>query len=386
MKRADRSAPIVIRPVETRRDLVRFVQLPGDLYRDDPAFIPPLIFERLQHLDPRRNPFFKHAEVRFWIAERDGRAVGRISAQLDRMVPDASDGVREGHFGFLDAEDSAETFSLLLGTAEAWLRERGAGRAIGPFSLSINDESGLLIKGFETPPFVMMGHAPRYGGVRMEEQRYGKAKDIIAYSYDLAAEPAPSLAAFLRKALNTGALSFRAMDPRRFDEEIALVVRIFNDAWAGNWGFVPFSNDDLEYLAKTIRPILRGGDVAFGELEGRPAAMAVCLPNVNEAIADFSGRVLPANWLKLLWRLKVKGLKTARLPLMGVLREHQGTPLGAALMIGVVDRVRAWHRVHGTEVAELSWILEENRPVRRVIEAMGGRPYKTYRLYRKQLA
>lgn len=386
MTHADSSAPIVVRPVETRRDLVRFVELPARLYHDDAAFVPPLTFERLQHLDRRRNPFFRHADVRFWLAERDGRAVGRISAQLDRMVPVADDGVREGHFGFLDAENSAETFSLLLGAAEAWLRERGVGRVLGPFSLSINDESGLLIDGFETPPFVMMGHAPRYSAPRVEEQGYGKAKDIVAYSYDLAVEPAPSLTAFLRKARSTGVLTFRAMDPPRFDDEISLVVRIFNDAWAGNWGFVPFSNDDLEYLAKTIRPILRAGDVAFGEIEGRPAAMAVCLPNLNEAIADFGGRLLPLNWLKLLWRLKVRGLKTARLPLMGVVREHQGTQLAAALMVGVVDHVRAWHRAHGTEVAELSWILEENRPVRRLIEAMGGRPYKTYRLYRKKLA
>jgi GNAT superfamily N-acetyltransferase len=204
--------------------------------------------------------------------------------------------------------------------------------------------------------------------------------------YDLTAEPAPSLKAFMSKTHSTPGLTFRSMDPRRFDQEIAEVVRIFNDAWAENWGFVAMSNDDLRYLAQNIRRLLRPGDVAFGELGGTTVAMAVCLPNVNEAIADFGGRLLPANWLKLLWRLKVAGLKSARLPLMGVVRRYQGTALGAALMLGVIQRVREWHRAHGTQIAELSWILEENRPMRRMIELVGGRPHKTYRIYQKVLA
>jgi GNAT superfamily N-acetyltransferase len=375
-----------VRPVESRRDLIRFLEFPAALYRDDSAWVPPLLFERLRHLDPERNPFFAHADVEFWIAERGEQAVGRISAQVNRSAqgPDGHD--REGHFGFLEAEDSAETFAALLGTAEAWLRARGAVRSLGPFSLSINDESGLLIDGFETRPFVMMGHARRYYATRVEQQGYAKAKDMVAYLYDLTVEPAPSVQAFMSKVRSLRAVAFRSMDPRRFDQEIAEVVRIFNDAWAGNWGFVAMSNDDLRYLAQNIRQLLRPGDVAFGELDGATVAMAVCLPNLNEAITDFSGRLLPANWLKLLWRLKVAGLKTARVPLMGVARRHQGTALGAALMLGVIERVREWHRAHGTRIAELSWVLEENRPMRRMIELIGGRPYKTYRIYQKDLA
>jgi GNAT superfamily N-acetyltransferase len=375
-----------MRPVASRRDLIRFLELPAVLYRDDSAWVPPLLFERLNHLDPKHNPFFAHADVQFWIAERGGQAVGRISAQMNRPGQGRDGDDREGHFGFLEAEDSKEAFAALLGTAEAWLRARGAVRSLGPFSLSINDESGLLIDGFETPPFVMMGHARRYYATRVEQQGYAKAKDIVAYLYDLTAEPAPSVQAFMSKVRSLRAVAFRSMDPRRFDQEIAEVVRIFNDAWAGNWGFVAMSDDDLRYLAQNIRRLLRPGDVAFGELDGATVAMAVCLPNLNEAITDFSGRLLPANWLKLLWRLKVAGLKTARVPLMGVARRHQGTALGAALMLGVIERVREWHRAHGTRIAELSWVLEENRPMRRMIELIGGRPYKTYRIYQKDLA
>ena len=245
--------------------------------------------------------------------------------------------------------------------------------------------SGLLVDGFATPPFVMMGHGRRYYPTRVEEQGYQTAKQIIAYLYDLEAKAAPSVTSFMNKTRSAKGVTYRSMDGRRFDQEIAEVVRIFNDAWAGNWGFVAMSQDDLRYLANNLRPLLRPGDVAFGEVDGEAVAMAVCLPNLNEAIADFGGRLLPANWAKLLWRLKVTGLKSARLPLMGVVQRHQGSALGAALMLGVIERVRAWHHAKGTRVAELSWILEDNRPMRRLIERVGARPYKTYRIYRKDL-
>lgn len=378
------ASAVTIREVSTRNDLIEFLRLPARLYRNDPAWVPPLLFERLHHLDPRRNPFFSHADVRFWIAGRDGLPVGRISAQIERTAADNA--IREGHFGFLEAEDSAETFAALFGTAEAWLRQRGARCVLGPFSLSINDESGLLIDGFATPPFVMMGHARRCYARRIEEQGYAKAKDLIAYAYDVAEPPATSIAAALSKMSARNGVIFRSMDRRRFDEEIAEVVRIFNDAWAGNWGFVAMSKDDLRYLARNIRPLLRSGDVAFGEVSGETVAMAVCLPNINEAIADFGGKMLPLNWLKLIWRLKITGLKSARVALMGVVRKHQATPLGTMLMLGVIGHIRTWHHAQGTRSAELSWVLEDNHPMRRLAERLGAFPYKTYRIYRKDCA
>jgi hypothetical protein len=378
------SAALHVERVNDRHALVRFLEMPKVLYADDPNWVAPLLFERLHHLDPRKNPYFDHAEAAFWVACRDGRPVGRISAQADRAHLELHDAAT-GHFGFLEAEDDPEVFRLLFATAEDWLREKNLTRVLGPFSLSINDESGLLIEGFETPPYLMMGHARPYYARRLEQQGYAKAKDLIAYAYDLSTEPPATIRAFVDKAKAENDLRFRPMDRSRFAAELSMIVDIFNDAWAGNWGFLPFSEPEMRYLANNLKPLLRADDVAIAEIGGEPVAMAVSLPNVNEAIADLGGRLLPFGWAKLVWRLKVRGTKSARMPLMGVRRQYQGTPLTAALMLGVIDLIRVAHRDRGTRWSELSWILEDNKPTRRLIEKFGGRAYKTYRVYEKNL-
>lgn len=377
------SAPVLV-PVEGASARSRFLKLTRTLYRADPCWVEPLAIERRQHLDPRHNPYFAHAEVAYWLAERNGETVGRISAQIDRHENEGdSNGI--GHFGFLDAIDDRGVFALLLGAAEDWLRRRGMRRITGPFTLSINDESGLLIDGFDTPPFVMMGHAPAYAAGHVAGLGYEREKDLIAYLYRLDQPLPPSLAAFLAKISQSASLTFRSLDWRNFDAEIARVVAIFNDAWAGNWGFVPFDRDGVRHLAKALRMLIGPDDVAIGEIDGLPVAMAVGLPNINEAIADLDGRLLPFGWAKLLWRLKIGTLKSARMPLMGVSRKYHNTPAGAALAIGVIDRLRQFHRSKGTLRAELSWILEDNRPMRRMIEAFGAVAYKTYRVFGKDL-
>jgi GNAT superfamily N-acetyltransferase len=378
------SPALRITEARDRRAMIRFLEMPRALYADDPNWVAPLLFERLNHLDPRKNPFFSHAEAAFWVALKDGRAVGRISAQVNQAHLDRH-GDHTGHFGFLEAEDDAEIFALLLGTAEAWLRERGLARVIGPYSLSINDESGLLVEGFGTPPSLMMGHARPYYDSQMAARGYVKEKDLIAYDYDLTAEPPETLKAFIRKAQAENDLVFRPINMARYDQELALIVDIFNDAWAGNWGFLPFGEPEMRYLAKNLKPLVKPECVAIAEISGEAAAMAISLPNINAAIADLGGRLLPFGWAKLLWRVKVRGVDSARLPLMGVRRRFQGTPLSTALMLGVIETIRAYHRRHGTRRGELSWILEDNRPVRKLIEMFGGRPYKTYRLYAKDL-
>ena len=366
------------------RSLVRFLEMPQAIYRDDPNWIAPLLFERLQHLNPRKNPYFDHAEAAFWIAWRGDRAVGRISAQVDQVhLSHHRDGT--GHFGFLEAEDSPEVFALLLDTAENWLRDRNLTGVLGPFSLSINDESGLLVDGFDCPPCLMMGHAKPYYARRVEENGYAKIKDLIAYTYDVSTELPATLQAFVRKAQLENDLRIRPLDMANYDAELALIVDIFNDAWTDNWGMLPFNEPEMRHLAKSLKPLVRAEYVAIAEIAGEPAAMAVSLPNVNEAIADLNGRLLPFGWAKLLWRLRVRGTSTARVPLMGVRRAYQGSPLSSALMLGAIDFIRDYHCKRGTKHAELSWILEDNRPVRRLIEMFGGRPYKTYRLYGKKL-
>jgi hypothetical protein len=187
--------------------------------------------------------------------------------------------------------------------------------------------------------------------------------------------------------LSKGAgLRFRPLDMRRFEQELQTIVDIFNDAWSDNWSFVPMTPAEVRYMGKNLKPIVRAEYAWIGELDGEPAAMTVTLPNVNEAIADLHGRLLPFGWAKLLWRLKVRGTRTARMPLMGVRKKYQGTPRGAALALGVIEAVRSWHAQHGASEAELSWVVEDNRPTHEIIELVGGRPYKTYRVYEKSLA
>jgi hypothetical protein len=374
-----------IQPVEDRGALKQFLLMPARLYAGDPHWVQPLTFERLEHLNPKKNPYFEHAEVAYWLAFRGERPVGRISAQVDRLhlerYADAT-----GHFGFLEAEDDPEVFARLFETTEAWLRSRGMRRATGPFTLSINDETGLLIEGFETPPYLMMGHAPRYYRSRIEAEGYLKARDLIAYAFDVAAPPPPRARRMLARLGKGAGLGFRPIEMRRFEEELQTIVDIFNDAWSDNWSFVPMTPAEVRHMGKSLKPIVRAEYAWIGEAHGEPAAMTVTLPNVNEAIADLGGRLLPLGWAKLLWRLKVRGTRSARMPLMGVRKQYQGTPRGAALALGVIEAVRSWHAAHGAKEAELSWVLEDNRPTHDIILMVGGRPYKTYRVYEKALA
>ncbi|WP_227010773.1 GNAT family N-acetyltransferase [Pelagibius marinus] len=375
---------LTIKPVESSADREAFIRLPWALYRDDPAWVPPLLMERRDHLNPKKNPFFQNAEARFWLALRDGRPVGRISAQVNRAHlgrhHDAT-----GHFGMLEAEDDAETFAALLQTAEDWLREKGLKRIAGPFSLSINEESGLLVEGFQYPPSLMMGHALPYYATRLEALGYHKIKDLICYYYEAAHELPPAAAYVLRKTAAAEQLTIRPLDMRNYERDLRIIVDVFNDAWSENWGFIPMSEADLRHLAKELKPIVRPQSIAIAELKGEPAAMAISLPNVNEAISDLNGRLLPFGWAKLLWRLKVKTTKTGRVPLMGVRKAYQNSLMGATLALSVIDAIRREQTALGVIGGELSWILEDNLPMRRMIEEFGGEAYKTYRVYAREL-
>jgi hypothetical protein len=377
------SERLTIQLVERPAASDAFLRLPWAIYRDDPAWVPPLLLERREHLDPRKNPFFENAEARFWLALRDGRPVGRISAQVNRAHLKRH-GDATGHFGMLEAEDDPAVFQALLGAAEHWLREQGMQHVRGPFNLSINEDCGLLVEGFEHPPSMLMGHARSYYAPRLEALGYSKAKDLICYHYETDRPPRP-LARLLRKAETTKDLVIRPLDLRRYEADLTAIIDVFNDAWSENWGFVPMSQAELRHMAKALKPIVRPQSIAIAELAGRAVAMSVGLPNLNEAIADLDGRLLPFGWAKLLWRLKVKTPKSSRVPLMGVRREFHGTLLGAALAVAVNDRMRRGQRALGVETSELSWILEDNVAMRRMAEDFGSVAYKTYRIYERDL-
>lgn len=366
--------------VRSKKELDRFIRLPTQLYADDPHFVPPLILERREALSPKKNPYFQHAEAQFFLVRRDGRDVGRISAQIDTLVKDPD----IGHFGMLAAEDDAEVFGALFAAAEGWLKKRGRKQAIGPFSLSINEETGLLIDGFDTPPMLFMAHDPRYAGARVEAQGYAKAKDVIAYLYNIE-HPLPAAARRLIDRRKPVAMTVRNLDMRRYFEDFDAVTAIFNDAWSENWGFIAFTEAEIAHMAKSLKPLIDPSWVAIVEMNGEAVGFGITLPNLNEAIADFGGRLLPFNWLKLLLRLK-RGVSTTRTPLMGVRRSFSGGLLGGLVPFLIIDSMREGLRARNVKWVELSWILEDNRPMRHIIEALGSIPYKTYRVYQKHLA
>jgi hypothetical protein len=369
-------------PVRTPAELERFIRLPMRLNAGDPNYIAPLLMERREALSAKTNPFFDHAEVQFWLATRGGRDVGRISAQIDALSPQTVEGV--GNFGMIAAEDDPEIFRALFATAEGWLRERGRTSAIGPFNLSINEEVGLLVEGAETPPMVMMGHDPAYTARRIEEQGYARAKDVFAYICSVKDDlPAPLLRR-VRKGPSEG-VTLRTLDMKRFGEEVGTLTEILNDAWAGNWGFTPTTEAETKQLATALKPVIDPRLTWFAEIDGDTAGFMVLLPNINEAIADLGGRIVPFGWAKLLWRLKVKGLKSGRVPLMGVKRKYGASLRGQLLPFMLIDAVAQSARKLGYERYELSWILEDNLPMRRICDAGGAKVYKTYRLFQKAL-
>jgi GNAT superfamily N-acetyltransferase len=374
---------IQIVPVTSKAELERFVRVPMRLGAGDPNYVPPLILERMESLTPKSNPFFEHAEAQFWLAVRDGRDVGRISAQIDALNPQTAEGV--GHFGMIAAEDDPQLFAALFRVAEDWLRERGCETALGPVNLSTNEEVGLLVDGADTPPMFMMSHDAAHTARQIEGQGYARAKEIYAYLCSVADDlPEPILKRIRRTPLD--GVTLRTLDMKRFEEEVRTLTGILNDAWAGNWGFAPTTEAETKALASTLRLVIDKRLTWFAEIDGEPAGFMVLLPNINEAIADLQGKLLPFGWAKLLWRLKVKGLKTGRVPLMGVKRKFASSLRGRLLPFQLIDAVARAARAQGYERYELSWILEDNAPMRRICEAGGARIYKTYRLYQKALA
>ncbi len=375
---------IEIRPVSNRQDLDAFLQLPFRLYRDDPNWVPPLHLERRDHLSPKNNPYYQHAEVQLFTAWREGQCVGRISAQICALHQEHHRD-KCGQFGFIEAEDDPAIFSALFAAAEDWLRARGMEKISGPFNHSINEEVGLLVDGFDTPPQFLMGHGLPTYDKRITDAGYAKAKDLLAYIYDPRAEIPRAMATMVKKVARSGDMHVRKLSKKNLAQDLDIIIKIFNDAWSSNWNFVPMTEAEIKHLGQNLKLLVPEEYISIAYYQDKPAAMAVSLPNINEAIADLNGSIAPFGWAKLLWRLKVAGVKSARMPLMGVAKEFQGSPVGAALGIAAIDAVRAHHAATGTQAAELSWILEDNMAIRGIIEGLNAKPYKRYRVYERTL-
>lgn len=373
---------VTIRQVTSKADLKAFIRLPWRLYAHDPNWVPPLLYLQRQQFSPQHNPFFAHADVRLFLAERAGQVVGRVSAQID-YEHNRYHGERTGFFGFFEAENDPALARALLGAAEDWLAGRGMDRIRGPLSFSMNGEVGLLIEGYDWPPTVLMPYSPPYYRDLVERCGYVKCKDLFAWRYD--GTEIPERAKRMVEALRQmPEVKVRTAEMRCFNEEVRTILDIVNSAWSDNWGFVPVTETEAQKLAHGLRLIVDPNVVLLAEVNGTPAATLVSLPNLNEAIHDLNGRLFPFGFLKLLWRLKVRGLTSGRLILMGVKKEYR-TRRYAGLAYLLCAELYRRAKTRGYEWAEFSWTLEDNRLINAMIEHIGCRHYKTYRLYEKVL-
>lgn len=369
-------------PVRDKAGMDRFIRLPFKLYRDDPHWVPPLIIDRRGQYDPASNGYFDHAEVGFFLAVDNGRPVGRITAQRDALTVNKYDSPI-GHFGVFDCVNDPAVAQALLDTAQAWLAERGCREAVGPFSLSIHGEIGVLVDGFDTPPTVEMGHHPAYLGALIEQAGFDRTMDVLAYRLDLTKPVAPALTRMADKARADPRIQLRNGRLKQYDQDFATVIDIYNDAWADNWMSVPVTDPVMQKMAKAMRPIIAEHCIKICTVDGEPAAAMVILPDVNSLIADFGGRLLPFNWLKLLYRAKLRYPARHRVFMMGVKQTYRQSLIGGALaMLMITDAIRDV-AARGGRFAELSWILETNREMRVMAERLGADPYKTYRMYRR---
>ena len=376
-----------VKPVQTDADWKAFYQAPHVTQGHDPFWIAPLRFMVGQQLNPKKNPWFKHGEAAFWVALRDGKPVGRISAQIDRSHLELRHD-ETGFFGFFETIDDQAVTDALFAAACDWLRQRGMKRVLGPFSLNINEESGLLIDGYNSPPRMMMAHAQPYYRKRVEAAGFTKAVDMFAYLTPMDSALPFQYIAWLQRALDRNPrLAVRSLNKARIDEEIATVVRLFNAAWADNWNFIPLVDADLKHLASELKMILIPELVSFGTIDGEVVAMCVALPDLNQMIRGLNGRLLPFGWARLLWRVMTRRnyVSGTRVPFMGVAPEYKNKPMGSVLALLTVGAMRKASLDLRMPVTEMSWVLENNSQTRHSIEAIGGRIYKTYRMYEKPL-
>jgi hypothetical protein len=374
--------PVEVRQTPMGEKLTAFLDVVDYIYHDDPNYVRPLDLDLKQRLSGK-NPFFEHGEGVTFTAHRNGWCVGRCTAQIDRSHLDL---YRDdtGFFGFIDTIDDLEVCTELLAAAESWLRERGMKRMRGPLSLNMNEEIGCLIDGFDLPPMILMPHHRAYQGALIEQAGLSKIKDVFAWRYTVGDIPRRAQAAHDEVEALPEVRS-RHADRKHLHRDIRLIMEVFNDAWSDNWGFVPFSEAELKKMADDFKLILIPELTYITEVEGEPAAVSLALPNVNEMIGDLRGKLLPLGLPKLLWRLKVRGPKTARLAILGIRKKFRGVRKYAGLSTYLYAKMNRSGQKLGIQWGELSWTLEDNAPVSVGIKFMGGKVYKTYRVYQREI-
>ena len=380
---------IVIRPVSGKAGRAAFVDLGRRFAAALPNSVPQLRSEQLELVDPGKNPFFGHARVQLFLAERGGQSVGRISAHIDELalaVPaEQGFGPGTGMFGYFDADDEQVAHALLR-AAEAWLRTEGMTRVVGPISLSIWEEPGLLVRGQDHAPMIMMGHHPAHYRGWIESAGYAPAKTLLTYDLDVTKEFPPLIQRIVTSGERNPRISVRTVDKSRWDAEAAIVLGILNDAWSGNWGFVPFTPDEIAYAGKKLRPLIHEPINMIAELDGRPVAFMLTFPDVNHVLARIGGKLFPFGWLHMLRWLRHPGGSGMRVPLMGVLRELHNSRLASQLAFMMISQIRrnALTR-YGSKRGEIGWILDDNQGMVAIADAINSKINREYIVFARGL-
>ena len=371
---------IEIKTVKSNKDLMSFIKLQWKMNANDPQWVPPLLSDRKKLLDKKKNPFFQHAEMEMFIAYQDGEPVGRIAAITNENHNKFQED-NAGFYGFYECIDDQEVSDTLFQSAEAWLKEKGKDKMVGPMNPSTNDEAGLLIEGFETPPYVLMCHNPAYYEKLHDNYGLSKAKDLYAWHLDIRGLDLPDKIVRVAEAsAKKYGLKIRNVKIKNLDKELQLIREIYNDAWSRNWGFVPLTYDEIGHLAADLRQIIREEFVLMAEKDGRPIGFLLTLPNINEILVKIpDGKLFPTGIFKLLTGLKK--IQSVRVITLGVVKDYQHIGLGTILYTEIFLRAQRMGIIGG----EMSWILEDNDAMNRPIELLGSTKYKTYRVYEKQL-
>jgi GNAT superfamily N-acetyltransferase len=380
---------IEISPVSGKRDFNEFVDCAYRLNADDPNWVPPLRAEVVELLTPGKNPFHDHARLQLFLARRGGKVVGRISAHIDELAlqqpPEQGMGPGTGNWGLFEAEDE-QVAHALIARAEEWLREEGMTRVLAPISLSVWEEPGLLVKGHDHPPTVMMGHDNPAYEAWVESAGYSVAKKLFTYAVTVGDGFPPIVERIVKSGERNKKITIRTVDTSEFARDTAIIIDILNDAWSRNWGFVPFTEAEKAYGAKKLKPIILEGANMIAELDGEPVAFMIALPDLNEKLMQMKGRLFPFNWARLLWWLRNPKAEKFRVPLMGVKRKWQNTRLASQLAFMMIEYIRRYtvgH--HGTTRAEIGWILEDNQGMVAIADAIDSEVNREYRIYDKPL-
>ncbi len=367
----------------------QFIELAYQLNKDNPHWVPPLRQDVDELLNPNKNPFFKHADVQLFLAHRGNKIVGRISAHIDHLAiaqpVEQGMGTGTGNWGMLEAEDN-EIATALIKAAENWLHTMHMHRVIAPLSLSVWDEPGLLTKGHDHSPTVMMGHHNEDYAHWISDNGYNIAKELVTYDLEIGDGFTKIVDRIVKSGERNSRINVRKVVKKDFDKEAAIILNILNDAWSNNWGFVPLSDDEIAYVGKKLKPIVYEDLIMITEYEGKPIAFMIVLPDLNEILKGLNGKLLPFGWIKLLNWIRKPKVRTVRVPLMGVLQEYQSSRLASQAAFMMIEYIRRESTAkYGATRAEIGWILDDNQGMNAIATAIESNINRVYTLYEKNL-